>query len=346
MNLNGVKGAHFMNAKERLKGYVAGTPVDRRPNLTIVGSVVTQYTGIDLVTYCKDWRAMTESAVACARDLKLDYIQIASDLVREAEGFGSRIQFLTDNLPRVEEYVLKDIEDVKNLKPLRAEDVRRMVDLCQAATLAMELESDIDPMVLSVGPMTIAGNMRGVEDLMVDCFDDPEAVEDLLNLTCGLVESNIRMLASAGVRYIYVADPVASLVSPNMYASLVLPLHKRIYGLMDTLGITGRLHMCGDTTAILPYSSGCGAKIIDIDHAVRFPAAIKAAEGRCILNGNIDPVQDVYACTPEHTKAAILAAADSIGRARAMFMPGCELPTKTALENVRAIHAALCEIGG
>ena len=335
-----------MNAKERLSGYIAGTPVDRRPNLTIVGSVVTQYSGIDLIAYCRDWRAMTESAVACARDLKLDYIQIATDLVREAEGFGSQIRFLPDNLPRVEKYALADIEDVAKLKPLKAENVQRMVELAQAVQLAATLESDIDPMVLSVGPMTIAGNMRGVEDLMVDTFDEPEAVTDLLELTCGLVESNIRMLAQAGVRCIYVADPVASLVSPKTYAALILPLHRRIFGLMETLGITGRLHMCGDTTAILPYSSTCGAKIIDIDHAVDFSAALKAVEGRCILNGNIDPVQDVYACTPAHTKAAILAAAGKAGGARAMFMPGCELPTKTPLDNVRAIHEALCEIGG
>ena len=65
-----------------------------------------------------------------------------------------------------------------------------------------------------------------------------------------------------------------------------------------------------------------------------------------VLNGNIDPVDDVYSASPEHTKAAIIKAADSIGRARAMFMPGCELPTLTNLENVKAISDALVEIGG
>ena len=80
-----------MNGKERLDAYLAGKKVDRRPNLTIVGSVVTQYTGIDIERYSKDYKAMTESAVQAAIDLKLDFIQIASDLVREAEGLGSEI---------------------------------------------------------------------------------------------------------------------------------------------------------------------------------------------------------------------------------------------------------------
>ena len=39
-----------MNAKERLDAYTAGLPVDRRPNLTIVGSMVTQFNDIGVDT--------------------------------------------------------------------------------------------------------------------------------------------------------------------------------------------------------------------------------------------------------------------------------------------------------
>lgn len=79
-----------MTSKERLDGYLAGKAVDRRPNLTIVGSVVTQYIGISVDRYCLDWKAMAESAAKAAVDLRLDYIQIASDLAREAEGVRFR----------------------------------------------------------------------------------------------------------------------------------------------------------------------------------------------------------------------------------------------------------------
>ena len=51
-----------MNAKERLDTFYSGKPVDRLPNLTIVGSVVTRYTGIDLEQYCKDPIAMAALA--------------------------------------------------------------------------------------------------------------------------------------------------------------------------------------------------------------------------------------------------------------------------------------------
>lgn len=90
-----------MNSKQRLDAFFTGQPVDRLPNLTIVGSMVTQYNGIDIETYCKDSRAMVQAAIAAARDLSLDFVQIASDLAREAEGYGSQVTFSKTKLPTV-----------------------------------------------------------------------------------------------------------------------------------------------------------------------------------------------------------------------------------------------------
>ena len=113
---------------------------------------------------------------------------------------------------------------------------------------------------------------------------------------------------------------------------------------MAAKGICGRLHMCGNTEAILPYSSTSGAKIIDIDHAVDYSKAIEMVKGRCILNGNIDPVADVFDCGPEHTYQAILQTAEAVSGSRCLFMPGCELPTKTSLENIKAISRAIQDL--
>lgn len=336
----------MMTSKERLDTYLAGGRVDRRPNLTIVGSVVTQYSGITVDKYCLDHKAMAESAAKAATDLHLDYIQIASDLVREAEGYGSVIDFPEDNLPRVKKYALSDISEVSQLKPLKAKDIRRLYDLVEATAYAQTLNADIYPMTLAVGPATVAGNIRGVEDLLVDLFDDPDACAELLNMVTETSLDFIRELAGVGAKYVYVADPVASLFSPKQYEAFILPQHKKIFAEMAKHGIGSRLHMCGNTEATLPHSSQSGAKIIDIDHAVDFGKALASVEGRCILNGNIDPVADVFSCDAAHTKAAILAVADSVSRQRAMFMPGCELPTKTPLANVKAIAEALAEIGG
>ena len=334
-----------MTSKERLDAFYAGEPVDRLPNLTIVGSVVTRYNGIDIEQYSKDPIAMADAAILAAKDLELDFVQIASDLTREAEGYGSVIEYFADELPRVGTYALGDIHEVENLKPLKAREIPRLFDLVTATEYALKKEPDIWPMTLAVGPMTVAGNIRGVEMLMMDLFDAPELVDKLLDIATETTLDLIRELAAVGAKYMYVADPVASLMGPAFYQTSVLRCHKRIFDEMKAHGIQGRLHMCGDTTAILPFSRDCGAVIIDIDHATDYAAALAAVEGHCILSGNIDPVSEVFSCDAETTKQALHACHDAACGCRALFMPGCELPTKTPIENVKAIAAVLAEIG-
>ena len=121
-----------MNSKERLDAYTSGKTVDRRPNLTIVGSVVTQYGGMGVDTYCQNYRKMTESARMAAHDLDLDYIQIASDLAREAEGYGSELEFYPDKLPTVKRYALSDIAQARDIKPLKTRDIPRLLDMVKA----------------------------------------------------------------------------------------------------------------------------------------------------------------------------------------------------------------------
>lgn len=334
-----------MNARQRLDAFYDGKPVDRRPNLTIVGSVVTRYTGTDLEQYCKDPIAMADAAIAAARDLSLDYIQIASDLSREAEGYGTRLQYSKTGLPTVIQPALSDITEVDQLEQKYVQDIPRLQDIVTATAYALEKEPEIYPMSAVVGPATVAGNIRGVEAFMVDFFDEPECVQQLLEKVTQTLLDSIRELAKVGAKYIYVPDPVASLFSPAVYREFILPMHTALYAEMEKYGIGGRLHMCGNTEALLSSTAETGAYIIDIDHATDFRRALEIVQDRCILNGNIDPVEDVFSCDAAHTKEVILHCAEAAAGHKALFMPGCELPTATPIENIKAIGQALCELG-
>lgn len=334
-----------MNARERLDSFFAGKVIDRLPNLTIVGSVVTRYTDIDIEEYCKSPFAMADAAIAASRDLSLDYIQIGSDLSREAEGYGAQLKYEKAALPTVVKPALDDITLVDNLRVKYVRDIPRLQDIVDATAYALQNEPDIYPMTAVVGPATVAGNMRGVENFMVDFFDEPECVQTLLSIVTETLLDSIRELAKVGAKYIYVPDPVASLLSPTTYCQYILPLHRKLFDEMKTHGIGGRLHMCGNTNALLEYSSTCGAYIIDIDHATDYQKALESASNRCWLNGNIDPVADVLSCDAAHTRKAILCCSKLAMGRKAMFMPGCELPTATPIENIKAIAEALSQIG-
>lgn len=334
-----------MTSKERLDLFTKGQKVDRRPNLTIVGSVVTQYNGITVEEYCKDWKKMAEGAIACARDCGLDYVQIASDLLREAEGYGTQIEFFPNKLPQAVKFAMEDISEVENMRSLKCREIPRLYDLVLATAYVAETVDEIYPMTICDGPVTVAANIRGTEDMILDMYDRPELVDKLLMMVTETSLDFIDELAAAGSKYVYIPDPVASIVGPEIYGSMVLKYHRMLFARMKEHGIYGRLHMCGDTSTILPFSSQSGAGIIDVDHAVDFSEALKSVEGRCIINGNIDPVSDVYLATEQHVYDSIMELGRNFGDRKCMFMPGCELPTTTKLENVRAITRALESIG-
>ena len=335
-----------MNAKERLDTFYSGGKTDILPNLTIVGSVVTQYTGINLEVYSKDARKMADSAIEAAHDLSLDFVQIASDLCREAEGYGSEILFPEHQLPTVKKPAIDDIHKVSDLNVRKVSDIPRLGELVDATEYVLKKEPEIYPMTLAVGPMSVAGNVRGVSEIMIDSVKEPEAVDELLEKITETTLDYIHELAAVGAKYMYVADPTASLMGPAYYRKHILPLHKKIFQAMKDNGIGASLHMCGNTQKILPISCECGAAVIDVDCQTDFVQALKDVDGRAVLNGNINPVADVYECDAQHTKQAILDVAEKSKGYRAMFMPGCELPTDTKLENVKAIHEALAEISG
>lgn len=335
-----------MTSKERLDRFMAGQSVDRRPNLTIVGSMVTQYTGITVEEYCKNYRAMADAAIQCAREAKLDFVQIASDLLREAEGYGTKLTYHPNRLPSVARYALSDILDVEHLIFKKSREIPRLYDLVKATKYALDTVPDIYPMTIVDGPATIAGNIRGVEHLLMDFYDEPEACEALLDLATDTTLDFLEELAAVGARYVYMPDPIASLFSPSMYQKFILPRHKIIFSKMKELGMSSRLHMCGNTTALLPYTSRCGAQIVDIDHAVSYAEALQLAEECCILNGNIDPVMDVYSATADQVFRRVFELGKSLDTDRCLLMPGCELPTNTPKANITAISRALEALGG
>lgn len=333
-----------MNSKERLNKFMAGEQVDRLPNLTIIGAVGTQYTKISLEDFCKDYSKMVESAVIAALDLELDFIQIGSDLCREAEAFGATVKYYPNQLPQVVKPAIRDIHEIGKLKPLKISEHKRLSDVIEAAGKANTMQSERHPMVALPGPFTVAGNILGMETLMTATIDETSAVEELLEITAETSLSFIRALSDIGISYVYLPDPMVSLIGPAFYRDVIMNYHKKLFGELKSRNMHTRLHICGRTEHLIPYTSLCGAEILDVDHVTDLAGILPIAGNRCILNGNIDPVKDVYRATPEHTKAAILSCAKAADGYRMLFMPGCELPYDTPLENIRAIHDALIEL--
>ena len=156
-----------------------------------------------------------------------------------------------------------------------------------------------------------------------------------------------RAQVGAGADIIGLGDAIASLVSPPMYRRFALPCERRIFAAVRQAGAIPRLHICGNTSRLVPDMLSSGADIVDLDWMVDLGAAASAASAADApaLCGNFDPVRVLLNGTPDGVRAAVRACAGS-GGARWFCMAGCEVPDGTPDANIRAIAEALRALGG
>lgn len=332
-----------MNSKERLDLLLQGKKADRLANISMIGSVASRCSGVTLDRYCLDYNVLVEACIKAADEFSLDYYQAATDLYREVSDFGGQIDYFEDKLPSCHQGFIKDASDVSKLHALDPLSSPRMLDLIKAVE-ALSKYADRYTMALITGPVTVAAMLIGTENFMINLYDEPKMITNLLNIVTENAEGFIDALSSVGAKFLYVADPVASLLPPPSYADIVLPMHKRIFDRMKSHKIHTRLHMCGNTTKILPYSRTSGAEIIDIDHAVDFEIACEILDGYAIPNGNIDPVNDVFTSNPEKINEAISKRVSAAKNHPFLIGPGCELPINTPFENIKAMGKAIAAI--
>ena len=86
-----------------------------------------------------------------------------------------------------------------------------------------------------------------------------------------------------------------SLVGPDIYEHHVFPYEYRLASAIYDMGALVRLHICGNTTALLKRMGEVGAQIIDLDYPSSIDQARRVIPGEQVLLGNIDPVCGCFA---------------------------------------------------
>ena len=88
-----------MNSYERVMNRLAGKPVDRIPNLSIVMLFAAKELGVSYSDCCRDYRLLADAAFLCYEKYGIDMVCAISDSMREAEGFGTRVIFPEEGVP-------------------------------------------------------------------------------------------------------------------------------------------------------------------------------------------------------------------------------------------------------
>lgn len=333
-----------MNSVERVERRLRGEPVDKVPNLNIIMQFAARHINIPYGKYCTDYRYLVEGNIKCCRDFGIDMVSAISDPFRETSGLGGNVEILEDDVPRCTDYLVKGPGDLKKLKPADPSCSERMNDRLKAVSLYKETCGGEFPILGWVeGAFAEANDLRGMYDLMIDLRKEPGFIKELVEICLeqGILFAREQM--KAGAQFIGIGDAAASLVSPKMYQEIVLPAEKALIDEIHKNGAKAKLHICGNTTALLDLMAESGADIIDIDHLVDLGLAVEKIGKKALVCGNFDPVsvllEGSVGDVKDHVGKCLETGGNSI-----IISAGCEVPKFTPPENLKAVAEALEEM--
>jgi MtaA/CmuA family methyltransferase len=328
-----------VNGRERILAMLEGRPVDHLPLMPITMMFAADHAGIRYQPYATNHRALVEAQIRTAEDFEFDYVSVISDPAREATDCGAKIRYFPDQPPAIDETHAR-LADKTSLASLAIPDPmggERMTDRIEAVALFKQRVGN-DKLIEGwiEGPCAEAADLRGINTLMTDFYDDPKFVRDLFDFVLEMELRFARAQMEAGAVLIGVGDAAASLVGPAIYEEFVWPYEKRMVDGLHAMGARVRLHICGNTRRILAGIGRLGCEIVDIDYMVPLAQAREQMGPGQTLLGNIDPVRALHDGTPESVTEAIAECHRQAGP-RYIVGAGCEVPRDTPPENVRAL---------
>ncbi len=327
-----------MTGRERILNHLAGQPVDRLPAMPITMMFACERIGARYRDYCTDYRVLVEGQIRTATEFGFDYVNTMSDPAREAADCGARVEYF-DHQPVAiveDDALLADKTTLARLKIPDPLGGGRMHNGIQALALFKERvgrELLVEGWV--EGPIAEAADLRGINTLMLDFFDDPGFVRDLFAFVVEMELCFAREQIAAGADLIGIGDAAASLVGPQLYEEFVWPYEKQLVDGIHALGGRTRLHICGNTRKILRGMGRLGCHVVDLDFLAPVDEGRAQMETQIIL-GNVDPVRVVRDGTPAQVTAAVAACHRQAGP-RFIVGAGCEVPRDTPDENLRAM---------
>jgi MtaA/CmuA family methyltransferase len=328
-----------MNGRERILAHLAGEPVDCLPAMPITMTLAARGIGAPYLDYCTDYRVQVAGQIWVADTFDIDYVSAISDPAVEATDCGAPTVFFPDDPPanNGQTPLLGDKARLDHLEQPGIRPVGRMANrlavikgLKQQAGAAKLVEGWIE------GPCAEAADLRGINNLMLDFYDDPDFVVRLFDYVLTLEVAFAAAQVQAGADLIGIGDAAASLVGPHIYDQFVLPYERRMVEAIHQMGAKARLHICGNTRRILAPMGSLGADIVDLDFMAPLSAGRAAMGPGQVLLGNIAPVRDLCNGTPEAVYAIMAECHRGAGE-RYIVGAGCEVPRDTPADNLHAL---------
>lgn len=325
-----------MNSYERYMGMVKGETVDYVPRVPVLMHFAADHIKASYADFARDYKVMCKANIALINDYQFEQLDGMSDAYRETSAWGGKITYNDTTTP----HCTAPLADSKDFSLLATPDLLKSERLVNALNV-IDTYKDFGYKKYSItgwveGPAAEAADVRGVEQFMLDMMlDEPFACQVMDKCLAFAIDFAIAQIAH-GCDTIGIGDAIASQIGPDLYERLVLPREKILVDAIQKAGGLVRMHICGDTTLLLPGLATLELDIIDVDWQVDLIKARKILGSKTVIAGNLDPVENILRSTPDKIHEGFKQIYNEIGNPY-FVTGGCEIPRGTPIENLRAL---------
>lgn len=330
-----------MSGLERTLAFIKGEPVDHPPFHPIIMRWAAKYAGINYRDFCLDPLSKCKAMIICAKDFKMDWLTVLSDPWAEASAFGIQIDYPEDNLPVDSGGHFPDAATASLISHFdHRSNLRCNNRLIEISEYKRQCGDEFFIVGWVEGPVAEYVDLRRASEASVDFYLDPVSVEKTMDIITESAIEFITLQINAGAHCIGIGDAFCSQIGPDLYKSFALSRQKKLVEHIQNMGALAKLHICGNTSSILPLMISTGADIIDVDHQVRsmsdYVSLLKPYQVFC---GKADPVTVIQDGTPDKIEQIIN---NDFNQAvgRCIISAGCEITPGTTYENMRVFEAA------
>lgn len=319
---------------------------DRVPVYPIAGSFAGCLDGLSIEEYCSDPKKAIPAMLNFYDRYQPDVMLAYNDLAKEAEAVGCKVKYSDYVVPSIATHILQ--EDKGRLAKMEIPDLYKegrlpgFIEQCEALVKA-NLPSAIGAVL--VGPWTIAMLMRNPEVLLMDTFEDPEFIHELMRFTTEYAKrfGDAVIKTKIGLSY---SDPTSScsLIGPDTYKEFVKPYHKELVEYFKAKRVNVTAHICGTTYPIYEGLIDAGFSTLSIDLDQQADPTLKVDQLKRLMElgrkkivaiGNVD-VTIFERATRAEIEAEVKRCIDTAGAQSGFILStSCELPPRAKPECVQ-----------
>ena len=268
---------------------------------------------------------------------------VIMDLTLEAEAFGSQIEFQQDEMPHILGRLVSNAEEIEKLK-VPDLSAGRMAQYLKANRLTVDRTTDKPVFAGVIGPFSLSGRLYDMSEIMVACYIDPEAINNLLNKCTEFILKYCLELKRIGCSGVVIAEPAAGLLANDECKTFSSEYIKRIVDTVQDDNFMVILHNCGNRGHCTEAMLYTGANAYHFGNAIDMVEALNSCPKDKLIMGNVDPVGVMKMLSAKDVKAYT---ADLLNRTSTfdnfVLSTGCDLPPHVPSENISAFFEALNE---